>query len=553
MRHRIAELLSIVQRPGSGRVLTWAAWPLVIAVAVAIGFLGASRNTSPQAPVKQQLHTPFGSHSGPPARVCGNNAILRHGPVSPPRNAISVPAGNDSTVDWSRANTIYWFASGVHTLGAGMYTQIVPGRGSTYIGAPGAVLDGRDQNNTAFGGNVVGVRIEYLTIQHFDPPGNQGAVNATAAPGWTVKYNTMRKIVPGTALYVGTNNVVDFNCLTGNGQSGFGTYTAVATSRLTGGASNVTIDGNEISYNDTCNWERVPNFPGPKPPDGCTGAGESTSCGCSGGGKFWETDGGRFVGNYVHDNYSVGAWWDSNNVSFDIEDNYISGNYGDGLIYEISYNALIKGNTFIRNALGSGKENSGFPDSAVFISESGADKRVPGRYTTSLRVTDNTFVDNWSGVVLWENSNRFCNSPVNTTAGVCTLVDSPTVSLRSCDAKEIGKEPYYSDCRWKTQHVSVDHNVFDFNPDDIGRSCTVINECGFQGLFSEYGTYPAWSPYRGDVVGKHVAFAQDNHFSANIYSGPWRFLANQQGNVIGWRQWQISPYSQDVNSAITGE
>ena len=33
------------------------------------------------------------------------------------------------------------------------------------------------------------------------------------------------------------------------------------------------------------------------------------------------------------------------------------------------------------------------------------------------------FIDNWGGVILWENSNRFCNSPDNTSTGYCTLVE----------------------------------------------------------------------------------------------------------------------------------
>ena len=118
--------------------------------------------------------------------------------------------------------------------------------------------------------------------------------------------------------------------------------------------------------------------------------------------------------NWVHGNRSVGLWADTNNRGFDIEDNYIGDNFNSGLIYEISYNALIKGNAFVRNGLGAGALNSGFPTSAIYISESGSDRRVPGKYGNAFLITENNFINNWGGIVLWENSNRFCNSPANT-------------------------------------------------------------------------------------------------------------------------------------------
>jgi hypothetical protein len=531
------------------RLILWAGvWTLVIGLAAAIGLYGPSWLSSPAVSQAQAPRITSAGPVAPPVQLCGNGSVLGQGPITVPRGAVEVPAGDDSAVNWSRPGTTYWFAAGVHTLGAGQYTQIVPGRGSTYVGAPGAVLNGKGYNNIAFGGDVPDVTIEYLTIENFNPPGNQGAVNASAAPGWTVKYDTIRDIVPGTAVYAGTDNVLEHNCLTNNGQSGFGTYTVNDTNSLTGGASNIVVNDNEISYNDTCNWEAAKNFPGPTPPRACEKAGEYDGCGCSAGGKFWQTDGGQFEDNYVHDNYSAGIWWDTNNVGFDIRGNYFSGNYADGVIYEISYNALIQDNTFIRNGLGAGEALPGFPTGAIFVSESGSDRRVPGNYRTSFLIADNTFTDNWDGVVLWENSNRFCNSPANTSSGVCTLVDPSVVTLKSCVAADIGSQPYYGDCRWKTQNVLVTHNFFDFNPANIGAACTVQNECGLQGLFSEYGTYPSWSPYQGDVVSTHITLDQNNHFTANVYHGPWNFMLRNQGSIVSWEQWQASPYDQDQDS-----
>jgi len=539
-------------RRDNDRLVFWAiGWTLVIVLAAVIGLRGPDWLATPAATSDDSVKTAVAGPASPAIRVCGNQAILGRGPTARPSGAVRVPAGDNSALNWAKKNTVYWFAPGVHTLGTSMYSQIIPGRGSTYLGAPGAVIDGRHVNNIAFGGNVPDVTIEYLTIRNFSAPGNQGAVNASVADGWTVKYNTIRDIVPGTALYAGTNNVVERNCLTNNGQGAFGTYTVHNTNSVTGGASNVIVNDNEISYNNTCNWEAVRNFPLLKQPSGCAKAGQYSGCGCSAGGKFWQTNGGQFNDNYVHDNYTVGAWWDTNNTGFSIQGNYIANNYGDGVIYEISYNALIKRNTFVRNGLGEGETLPGFPTSAIYISESGSNDKVPGKYGGTLQITDNTFNNNWGGVVLWENSNRFCNSPANSSAGSCTLVDPAKVTVKSCNAENIGVKPYYSDCRWKTQNVMVKHNIFNFDPDEVGRACTEPNACGFQGLFSEYGTYPSWSPYKADAVGNHIAFDQNNLFAANSYSGPWNFMIREQGNVVNWQQWQSSPYNQDKGSSLS--
>ena len=120
-------------------------------------------------------------------RVCGNKSLLRGGPTSPPAGAIPVGAGSNAHVDFGRANTTYWFAPGVHTLGPGKYTQIRPGSGATFVGAPGATLDGRHDNYYAFADSASNVTISYLTIQHFGTWGgnfDQGVVNIDSAPGW---------------------------------------------------------------------------------------------------------------------------------------------------------------------------------------------------------------------------------------------------------------------------------------------------------------------------------------------------------------------------------
>ncbi len=384
-----------------------------------------------------------------------------------------------------------------------------------FIGAPDAVLSGQGVNDYAFVSNATGVVIEYLTIEGFVAPQSEGVVNQNSATGWTIHNDTVEDNPHGAGVMLGSDDVLTDSCLTENGQYGFQSYSAA-------GPHTVTVTDNEVSYNDTANYTAT-----------------TVGCGCTGGAKFWETTGATITGNYVHDNASVGIWADTNNSGFNISDNYFSDNYSEAIIYEISYNASITDNTFVRNALGVGPTNPGFPEGAIYISESGSDPRVSGPYNTTLSISGNVFTDNWSGVVLWENANRYCGSTANTSTGACTLVDPSVFTATSCSADvptstPLGNPDYFDGCRWKTQNVDVTDNTFSFSSTDLGSSCTAADGCGLNGIFSQYGTFP---PYVGWVVPNDISNDQNNHFADNRYTGPWSFMALSQGSVVSWTQW----------------
>src|SRR5215217_5487748 len=99
--------------------------------------------TAPTTTAPTTVAAPNGSWpSAPPAKICGNASLLS-GPATAPTGAIVVPAGDNSSVDLRQAGKTYWFAPGVHTLGTDKYDQIIPSDNSTYIGGPGAILDGQ--------------------------------------------------------------------------------------------------------------------------------------------------------------------------------------------------------------------------------------------------------------------------------------------------------------------------------------------------------------------------------------------------------------------------
>lgn len=465
----------------------------------------------------------------PPALICGNTSLLS-GPSSAPAGAVTVPAGDNSSFNLSSPNTTYWFAPGTHTVGTGQFSQIGPGSNSTYVGAPGAIIDGQGLNNYAFSGSASNVKIQYLTIKNFVAPRDEGVINHNSGNGWTMEYITAQDN-KGGAIFAGTNNTVRYSCMKDNGQYGFQVYDDDA-----GGPQNVTLDHNEIVGNNTDDWEA--QVPG---------------CGCTGGGKFWDAHSVNVTNNYVHHNLSVALWADTNDSDFLIENNYIADNEGQGLFYEISYNMIVRNNAFLRNGWVSGHANGSFPTGAIYLSESGGDSRVAGR-TDKIDIHDNQFKDNWGGVILWENADRYCASPGNTSTGYCTIVN-PAATLATCgdpaSGGQVNVEPYRSDCRWKTQNVTVHDNVFSMDRSVIP-NCMTTASCGFQGIFANNGSFPSWSPYMGSGTQTAITFNQNNHFSSNTYTGDWRFRPKNESLTTIFAIWQGTPYNQDVGSTYNG-
>ena len=461
--------------------------------------------------------------------VCGNASLLS-GPAAAPAGAVVVPAGNNANVNFGQANTTYWFAPGTHTLGIGQYNQITPGDNATFIGAPGAVLDGQNSNNYAFTQHAKGVTIKYLTIQNFVAPMNEGTVNHDSGENWTMSHNTVQNN-GGAGIFVGAGNVASYNCLKNNSQYGFQAYGP------NGGESNIVLDHNEISGNNTGDWEA-----------------KVEGCGCTGGGKFWDVRDVKVTNNYVHDNLSVALWADTNDNNFLFEGNWIENNNGQAIFWEISYNAAIRNNVIKHNQIADGAQRmangDNWPDAAIYISESGGDARLPYGLvgTPTIDISGNLIQDNWNGVSLWENADRFCNSPANTSSDYCTLVNPSVANLKTCNSTNITKAPYYDDCRWKTQNVKVHNNTFSMNLANFA-GCTA-SMCGHNSMFSNWGSYPSWSPYTGDKIQKAVTFNQGNVFSNNKYVGTWSFFTLDAGSTVSRTQWQASPYNQDTGSTF---
>ncbi|MER6138613.1 right-handed parallel beta-helix repeat-containing protein [Streptomyces sparsogenes] len=493
--------------------------PLVLVLLAATGCTSAS--DAPAEPTGASATS--GAPAGPVARVCAEPAA---GPAKAPPGAVTVdPAvvGDlAAKTESSPAHTTFWLRPGKHRLKPDRYAQVVPKKGDRYLGAPGAVLDGRKVNQYAFGGTARDVTISHLTVQRFVAPNNEGVVNHDMADGWVIEHAKIQ-YNSGAGLMAGARQRVRASCLRDNGQYGMNAYKTGDSIR------GLVVEGNEITGNNTDDWER--RRPG---------------CGCTGGVKFWAVNGADVRGNWVHGNRGAGLWADNNNNDFRIEGNLLEANDGAALMYETSYNAVIRDNTIRRNNWVEGRENAArgddFPYATVYVSEAGGEPRIPAR-TDKIDIYRNVLENNWNGITLWENADRFCNSPANTSTGYCTLLVKDTAR---CARPAIATAPLYADCRWKTQRVDIHGNRFVLDTSVV--KCAA--ECDRMAVLANYGTYPDWSPYRGKRVAEAITHKQHNRWHDNVYRGPWSFVAGDPGHTLEPGQWQGASYQQDAGSTF---
>jgi hypothetical protein len=477
-----------------------------------------------------------------------------------------------------RPNTVYYLEPGMHdgSFSADTGDVFVGG----YAGGVGSTLDGQYSRRAAIDSNITigeqkNVTIEYLTIQNFTPYVDQTAVNQTGAGGWRLVHSTVTHNVPGGGMFAASDNVLEGNCLTENGQYGFQSAQTLTGDSLTGGPYNVRVENNEISYNDVCDlsglldnaalgWKKHNPVPAAYRNAHC---GSVRGDGNQGGFKLWGTDGVMIKNNWIHHNWGVGGWADTNNANTTWTGNTITDNENSGIWEEISYNFSITDNYLARNDLTDGPGNPSFPMPAIYISESGSDSKnggvpacampsclrsgMPGYPAKSL-IRNNTLVDNGGGIFLWQNSNRHCNDGFDQ---VCTLMrgaakgpfsmtgcaenlPGATIDRSTYRGNVTGFPPhdYWDGCMWQTQNVDISRNEIDFNPANIpGCTHAVWPACGANGVFSEFGG-PNGNAGGADVP-TQITFFQGNRWGENVYRGPSTFYAWNQGNAVSWADW----------------
>lgn len=344
----------------------------------------------------------------------GVDRALLDGPSSAPGGAVTVTAGVDDLGTVTTANpagTTFYLTAGNHLLGGGSpteFNQVIPKAGNTYIGAPGAILNGRGINRYAFTGQAANVTIRYLEIINFACFFEQMTINHDGGEGWTIEYCHAHHN-RGCAVGMAGGATYRYNWIHDNEQYAFSSVNdspMPPNEAVIPESDAVTLDHNELYANGDITDEFNPD-------------GTQTGNGRNGALKFWDTSRMTVTNNWLHHSSAVTVWADTNNVGLLMEGNLVEDSWGEGLFYEISYNFMVRYNTFRRCALGKGLSfnyrTDNFPVSGIYISESGSESRLSAfPYSSGSEIHDNVFDNNWADVTLWENADRYCNSRGNT-------------------------------------------------------------------------------------------------------------------------------------------
>jgi parallel beta-helix repeat protein len=177
---------------------------------------------------------------------------------------------------------------------------------------PSAIRSGSNERGTAR------VRLSGLVVERFANPA-QAAPAVEMGPGWVVDGLEVREN-HGEGVDVGSRSILRNSHIHHQGQLGLGGA----------GAVGALVEGNRIDHNNTAGYDPA----------------------WEAGGSKWAAGTQRLTvrGNHVFANNGPGLWTDGDNVDTVYENNLVEQNMGPGIIHEISYDAVIRGNTVRDNS-----------------------------------------------------------------------------------------------------------------------------------------------------------------------------------------------------------
>lgn len=305
-------------------------WLLAVGVLVA-GLVAVIvfpvRPTSPSSISRQPSATDSTARPPLPSLVA---TTLQPAPLSSAcltEGGVAIGAGDDaqSVVNEQPPGTAYIVKAGIHLRNF----SVRPKSGDTFCGEPGAVLDGGRSLTSAFSGAATNVTLDSITVQEYAPDWQGAAIEPDArAGGWVVRNvsalrNGWAGILASDGMRILGGHYND------NDQLGIGgnASTGVVLDGLDDDPA--TLDGPEMARNRTLH----------------------APCEFEGGGFKWDVGTVVIRNAYIHDNECQGLWADLNAHNALIENNLIENNYGEGVLIEISRDAVIRNNRVYRNGI----------------------------------------------------------------------------------------------------------------------------------------------------------------------------------------------------------
>ncbi|MCC7208854.1 MAG: right-handed parallel beta-helix repeat-containing protein [Anaerolineae bacterium] len=340
-----------------------------------------------------------------------------------PDGAVMMQPGEtlQAVVDANPPGTTFCLAAGTH-----QNQTIRPRTGDTYIGLPGAIMDGGNTTRFAFHSlfapnqaePIRNVTVRGLTIQRY---ASQTSIKGFLSPegaveggeGWRIEGNVIQDNVLGISLGKanwgwGDGSVIRNNRILNNSEMGV---------EING--SNIVFEYNELAGNGWALNDRDRVWAG-------------------GGSKFTDQDvwvdstygptikrylergpneGLVIRNNHVHSNVGIGLWLDVYNRNAIIEDNLVEENYGSGIMDELNVNTTIRNNVVRNNR----KDNNtgglwGGAEILIVNSEQGDvynnDVTVSGRGRGIIMIYE-SYRNQWPSrdYTVYENTIRYLNPP----------------------------------------------------------------------------------------------------------------------------------------------
>lgn len=174
----------------------------------------------------------------------------------------------------------------------------------------------------AFSSSAPNVTIKNLTIEKYAAPAQTGAI--AAGTSWTIMNNEVR-LNHGGGIHMTSYDVIKNNYVHHNGQEG-----------IAGGGTNILLQNNEISYNNTAGFQ----------------------FGWEAGGVWFSNSTNPVIkGNYAHNNFGIGIHLDYQSYNWLIQGNRTQNNYSAGIDNEIGYSGTASYNVSKNDGLYPGKSN----------------------------------------------------------------------------------------------------------------------------------------------------------------------------------------------------
>ena len=205
----------------------------------------------------------------------------------------------------------------------------------------------------AFGGLASNVTIEGLIIEKYSAAAGSGAICGDSTTSWIVQSTEVR-FNHGAGVKLGTFSGCSIaSCITTD---------CTASRRAT----------------SATRWWTATRSPTTTRPD-------STRSAAAARRKFWGTERLTVSNNYVHHNYGKGLWSDTDNMNTVYDHNTVTYNLDQGILHEISYNAVIRNNYVANN--GFRNVNSWLSGAGILLASS-----------PSVEIYGNTVIGNAHGI-----------------------------------------------------------------------------------------------------------------------------------------------------------